>query len=126
VRYLLDSTLLIDHANGDAPAAALLGRLFEEGHELYTCDVVTCETLSRGTDEDRRHLRTLLDALEYVATSPEAARWAGEARRQRHLAGGRRALADALIAGVAHVLGATVVSRNRPDFERQGISVLTY
>jgi predicted nucleic acid-binding protein len=126
VRYLLDSTLLIDHANGDAPAAALLGRLFEEGHELYTCDVVTCETLSRGTDEDRRHLRTLLDALEYVATSPEAARWAGESRRQRHLAGERRALADALIAGIAHTLGATVVTRNRPDFERQGIAVLTY
>ena len=50
MRYLLDSTLLIDHANGDAPAAVLLNRLFEEGHELYTCDVVTCETLSRGTD----------------------------------------------------------------------------
>jgi hypothetical protein len=126
VRYLLDSTLLIDHANGDAPAAALLGRLFAEGHELYTCDVVTCETLSRGTDEDRRHLRTLLDALEYVATSPEAARWAGESRRERHLTGGRRALADALIAGTAHTLGATVVTRNRPDFERQGIGVLTY
>ena len=126
MRYLLDSTLLIDHANGDAPAAALLGRLFEEGHELYTCDVVTCETLSRGTDEDRRHLRTLLDALEYVATSPEAARWAGESRRQRHLAGERRALADALIAGIAHTLGASVATRNRPDFERQGIPLLTY
>lgn len=126
MRYLLDSTLLIDHANGDPPANALLMRLFEEGHELYTCDVVTCETLSRGTDDERRHLRNLLDALEYVATSPDAARWAGESRRQRHLAGGRRALADALIAGVAHGLPATIVTRNRPDFERQGIPVLTY
>jgi len=126
VRYLLDSTVLIDHTNGDEPAMALLARLFAEGHELFTCDVVTCETLSLGTDADRRHLRTLLDALDYVATSPEAARWAGESRRQRHLAGGRRALADALIAGVAHDLDATVVTRNRPDFERQGIAVLTY
>lgn len=126
MRYLLDSSLLIDHANGDGPATTLLGRLFEEGHELYTCDVVTCETLSRGTDEERRHLRTLLDALDYVATSPDAARWAGESRRQRRLAGGRRALADALIAGVAQALRATVVTRNRPDFERQGIAVLTY
>jgi len=126
VRYLLDSTVLIDHTNGDEPAMALLARLFAEGRELYTCDVVNCETLSLGTDADRRHLRTLLDALDYVATSPEAARWAGESRRQRHLAGGRRALADALIAGVAHDLDATVVTRNRPDFDRQGIAVLTY
>jgi predicted nucleic acid-binding protein len=35
-------------------------------------------------------------------------------------------LADALIGGVASVLDATVVTRNRPDFERQGIPVLTY
>ncbi len=125
-RYLLDSTLLIDHANGDRPAAALLHRLFEDGHELLTCDVVASEVLSRGTDADLAHLRTLLDALDYVATSPDAAQWAGESRRQRHLAGGRRALADALIAGVATDLGATVVTRNRPDFERQGIAVLTY
>ena len=126
MRYLLDSTLLIDHANGDRPAAELLQRLFDEGHELYTCDVVTCEVLSRGTDADVRHLRILLDALEYVATSPEAARTAGAARRQRYLAGQKRSLADALIGGVASTIAATVVTRNRPDFERQGIPVLTY
>jgi predicted nucleic acid-binding protein len=126
VRYVLDSTLLIDHANADAAASDLFRRLFEEGHELYTCDVVTCETLSRGDERQRQHLATLLDALDYVATSPGAARWAGESRRARHLAGGRRALADALIAGVATAMNAVVVTRNRPDFERQGIDVLSY
>jgi predicted nucleic acid-binding protein len=126
VRYLLDSTLLIDHANGDAPAGELLHRLFEEGHELLTCDVVTSEVLSLGTDADVRHLRTLLDALDYVATSPDAARWAGASRRAGHAARQKRSLADALIAGVAHAMDATVVTRNRPDFERQGVAVLTY
>jgi predicted nucleic acid-binding protein len=126
VRYLLDSTLLIDHANGDEPAAQLLHRLFDEGHELYTCDVVTCEVLSRGTDTDLHYIRVLLDALEYVATSPDAARLAGAARRMRHEAGQKRALADALIGGVAGTIGATVVTRNRPDFEREGVPVLTY
>jgi predicted nucleic acid-binding protein len=126
MRYLLDSTLLIDHANGDEPAAALLRRLFEEGHELYTCDVVTCEVLSSGSDPEIKHLRTLLEALDYVATPPVAAAWAGESRRQRHLAGSKRSLADSLIAGVAHAISDSVVTRNRPDFERQGIPVQTY
>jgi predicted nucleic acid-binding protein len=126
VRYLLDSTLLIDHANADLAAAETLGRLFAEGHELFTCDVVTCETLSQGSASDLRHLEALLDALEYVATSPTAARWAGAARLKRHRAGGKAGLGDSLIAGVAVELGATVVTRNRPDFERQGIPVLTY
>lgn len=126
MRYLLDSTLLIDHANRDAPAGELLRRLHSEPHELYTCDVVTCETLSQGDADHLRHLRTLLDALEYVTTSPQAARWAANSRLTRHRAGGKLGLGDSLIAGVAAELGATVVTRNRPDFERQGIEVLDY
>jgi len=126
MRYLLDSTLLIDHANRDEPASQLLDRLHSEPHELYTCDVVTCETLSQGDVGHLRHLRALLDALEYVATSPTAARWAAASRLKRHRAGGRLGLGDSLIAGVAAELGATVVTRNRPDFERQGVEVLTY
>ena len=126
MRYLLDSTLLIDHANLDEPAAALIGDLYSNANELYTCDVVTCETLSQGDASHLRHLGALLDALEYVATSPEAARWAAASRLTRHRAGGKLGLGDSLIAGVAAELGAIVVTRNRPDFERQGIEVLTY
>lgn len=126
MRYLLDSTLLIDHANRDAQAAEMLELLYSEAHELYTCDVVTCEVLSQGDASHLRHLRTLLQALEYVSTTPDAARWAANSRRQRHQAGGKLGLGDALIAAVAADLGATVVTRNRADFERQGISVLTY
>ena len=126
MRYLLDSTLLIDHANGDPAAITLLARLVGEGHDLITCDVVTCEVLSRGRSEDLRHLDALLASLEYISTTPDAARWAGASRRARNLAGGKRALGDALIAGIAADLQATVVTRNRPDFERQGIPVLDY
>lgn len=126
MRYLLDSTLLIDHANGDGPATTLIEQLFANAHELYTCDVVTCEVLSGGDETHRGHLRNLLDALEYVATTPKAAQWAGRSRLERRRAGGRRALADALIAGVAWQLDATIVTRNHVDFERQGVPVLVY
>jgi predicted nucleic acid-binding protein len=126
VRYLLDSTVLIDHANDDALAAELLERLFSGPHELYTCDIVTCETLSQGDPDHLRHLRVMLNALEYVATTPDAARWAANSRHKRHADGGKLGLGDSLIAGVAAELGAIVVTRNRPDFERQGIEVLSY
>lgn len=126
MRYLLDSTVLIDHANRDEPAAELLERLFSGPHELYTCDVVTCETLSQGDPDHLRHLRGLLNALEYVATTPDAARWAANSRHKRHRDGRKLGLGDSLIAGVAAELGAIVVTRNRPDFERQGIEVLSY
>ena len=126
MRYLLDTTLLIDHAVGDSRAIELLGQLFEDGHELFTCDVVSCEALSRGDADDLRHIATLLDALEYVSTSPSAARRAGGTRRERHAAGGKRALGDALIASVAAEIGAVIVTRNRRDFERVGVQILAY
>lgn len=126
MRYLLDTTLIVDHVNGHPPAMALLHRLYEEGAELYTCDVVVCEALSGGNEAHRRVVSGLLRALDYIATDPDVARAAGVARLRRHRSGGKLGLGDALIAAVARSLGATVVTRNRPDFERQGASVLAY
>lgn len=126
MRYLLDTTLVVDHAHGHEAAMALLHRLYEEGAELFTCDVVVCEALSGGSDEHRAVVSRLLEPLDYVAADPIAARQAGEARLRRHRSGGKLGLGDALIAAVAVGLGATVVTRNRPDFERQGALVLTY
>jgi predicted nucleic acid-binding protein len=126
VRYLLDTTLIVDHVNGHESAMALLHRLYEEGAEMFTCDVVVCEALSGGDDEQRGVISRLLGVLDYVATDPAAARAAGAARLERHRSGGRLGLGDALIAAVARGLDATVVTRNRPDFERQGASVLAY
>lgn len=126
MRYLLDTTLIVDHVNGHPPAMALLHRLYDEGADLFTCDVVVCEAMSGGDDEHRRVVSRLLRALDYVATDPDAARAAGAARLERHRSGAKLGLGDALIAAVARTLDATVVTRNRPDFERQGASVLAY
>jgi predicted nucleic acid-binding protein len=122
---ILDTTLLIDYANGRPGAGEALERLFAEGDDLLICDAVVAEALSRGSDAERRAISTLIDAVEYVATDPAAARWAGEARRRGDRASPRH-LGDALIAGVAWSFGATVVTRNPDDFVRMGVPVLAY
>jgi predicted nucleic acid-binding protein len=123
--YVLDTTLLIDHAADRPTAVALVRRLFEETGDLFTCDAVVAEACSRGTDEELAAIASMIAALEYVATHPDAARWAGEARRRSGRAS-PRTLGDALIAGVAWSLGATVVTRNPDDFVRMGVPVLAY
>ncbi len=124
--YVLDTTVLIDHAKGRSDGVKILARLFGETGVLYTCDVVTSESLSGGTAEERRLIGRLLDALEYIAIDPEAARWAGERRRQQRSAGRRAPLGDSLIAAMAWRISATVVTRNPSDFELFGVPVRSY
>lgn len=124
--YLLDTTVLIDHAKGRAAGVEVLERLFAETSDLYTCDVVTSEALSGGSPEERTLIARLLDALEYIAIDPEGARWAGDRRRSLRASGRRSPLSDALIAATAWRMDATVVTRNPADFERLGVPVLAY
>jgi predicted nucleic acid-binding protein len=125
MRYVLDTTLLIDHADGLPPAVALVHELFEEPNELFTCDAIVAEALSRGTDEHLATIMTMIDVLEYVSTAPDAALHAAESRRRRGQTS-HRTLGDALIGSVAWFLDATVITRNPDDFIAQGIPVLEY
>jgi predicted nucleic acid-binding protein len=125
MRYLLDTTVLIDHAQDRAGAPGLLRLLFEETDDLFVCDVVVTEALSKGPDEEMLVIGALIRSVDYVSTHPDAARWAGESRRRRR-ASGPRSLADSIIAGIAVHMDAIVVTRNPRDFEAQGVRVLGY
>lgn len=125
MRYLLDSTVLIDHGLGRFGATPLLHRLFGETGDLFTCDVVVAEALSGGTPEEIAAIENLVSALEYVSTAPDSARYAGSLRRRRGQTS-RRRLADSLVAATAWQLEATIVTRNPRDFEDAGVPVLAY
>jgi len=125
MRYLLDTTLLIDHSKGRPGAPELVESLFAESSDLLVCDIVVAEALTGGDAAQRRGIESLVRALEYVSTAADAAVWAAESRHRRR-AVGARSLADAIIAGVAWHQDAIVVTRNPQDFEVQGVRVLGY
>lgn len=121
----MDTTVAIDWALGYPGVKAVVERCFEETGLLYTCDVVTCEALSGGTDEERDVIRRFLAPLEFVALDPEGAAEAGELRRLAGRSGGR-SLGDALVAALAQRLGATVLTRNAADYAAYKVPVLGY
>ena len=125
MKYLLDTTLLIDHVHGRPEAIALVEWLFSQPNDLFTCDVIVAEALSRGDAAEVAAITALIDVLEYVSTSPDAARRAGDDRRRRNVTS-YRSLPDAIIAGVAWSLDLTVVTRSAKDFEKLSVPILAY
>lgn len=125
MQYLLDTTVLADHIDGQYGAPEVLQRLFEETGDIFVCDAGVAEATSKGSEAQIRAMDRLLTAFEYVSTSPKAARRAGDYRRLQGQTSHRR-LGDALIAAVAWSLGATVVTRNPGDFAGYGVPVLAY
>jgi len=125
MRYLIDTTLLIDHAKSRPGVDALVSSLFAEPNDLLICDVVVAEALSGGDERQLSTVRALISSLEYVSTHPEAAIRAGETRYRLGRTSAR-GLADSIIAGVAWSNDAVVVTRNPQDFEVQGVRVLGY
>lgn len=125
MRYLIDTTVLIDHATGRPGIDAVVASLFAEPNDLLVCDIVVAEALSGGDARQLATMRSLVRVLEYVATHPDSAIRAGETRRRLGRTSAR-GLGDALIAAVAWFNDATVVTRNPQDFEIQGVRVLAY
>ncbi len=122
-RYLLDTTVLVGHLRGRGEVSDLILRLLAGGNSLGICCVNVAE-IERGIrPKERRAAEALLERLEFLDTTMEAATRAG--RYQSELSRGGRTihLADALIAGTARAHGAEVVTDNVADFPMRDVRV---
>ncbi|HET9522047.1 MAG TPA: PIN domain-containing protein [Candidatus Limnocylindrales bacterium] len=126
MRYLLDTTFVIDHLRGDPDARRRLAQIVERGDEPFVCDVVACEAWAGAHDDLDRDLMGLLRFVEFVQAGPEQARRAGRWRADARRRGSTLSAPDALIAASAEALDATVLTRNLRDFALMPIPVETY
>ncbi len=126
MRYLLDTTFVIDHLRDDQAAVQRFERLFEFGEEGYVTDVVAAEAWTGAPGDRDRPLEALLSAVEYVTASPDDARMAGRLRARARASGRHLSLPDALIAATAMTLDAAVLTRNVHDFALTPVRVEKY
>jgi predicted nucleic acid-binding protein len=124
-RYLLDSSVLVRMVRTDGDKERDWFRQARvERHELGVCLLVTTELYRGAHPLERQELERLLGTLTYWPTERVDGVRAGSTRYDLARGGFQVSLPDSHIAAVAARVGATVVTRNRKDFERLGAALL--
>ena len=126
MRYVLDSTFLIDHLRSDAGAVARLERLYRAGDDPIVTSVTTTEVWAGRRIDGDPAIEAFLRYFEYVNAGPSTARLAGEWRAKAREVGLTLSAPDAIIAATAFDLGATVLTRNVRHFESTPVQIETY
>jgi predicted nucleic acid-binding protein len=117
LKYLLDSTLLIDHLNGVDQASEFL----EEHHEQSCISVITVNEVLTGSEpEEIEAHESILDQFPCQSIDLLTSKAAAALRRQY-----RWKLADAMQATLALRLGLKLVTRNTRDFDPKKYDFVT-
>lgn len=126
MRYVLDTTFVIDHLRSDPGAAEALERMLSDGDELLINEIVACEAWAGVRVPEMTRLRNLLAVPEFVQPGPDAAERAGRWRAEARSRGWTLSVTDALIAAAAEASDATILTRNERDFALTPVPVASY
>lgn len=123
MRYVLDSTVLIDYLRG-RPAVGRVADLLDRGDEPATT-AVNVEEIVRGIRSgETPAVEALMAGLIVLPITAPAAWRAGTWRREHAERGITLWQADCLIAATAAMEGAALVTGNPKDFPMPGIEVV--
>ena len=115
---IADTDVLIDFLSGAEPGASRVFHSIESG-ALQTTAITRFELLSGArTDRAEAGIRELLDVISTLPLDEPCADRAALVRRSLEKTGAAIGMADSLIAGIALVHNATLLTRNRKHFER--------
>ena len=109
-KYLIDSTILIDHLNGIARATEWLSRLDPE--EGMISVITRAEVLVKAADQ-WEEISVLLEEYTCLPIGPDEADIAAGFKRRYHIK-----LPDAFQAALAHNEDMTLVTRDVADFKK--------
>ena len=123
-KYILDSTVLIDHVRGRVGARRLLRGLQADGHHLGLCVVGVGELYSSLRPTEADTAVALVNNLEFYLSSVGIGMHAGQLRADLARQGITASITDMLIAATALAEAATVITANIRHFQVPGLNVL--
>ncbi|MBZ5545291.1 MAG: type II toxin-antitoxin system VapC family toxin [Acidobacteriia bacterium] len=113
---LLDTSVIIDVLRQRRGRRELLRSLLEQGYELACTAINVAEVYSGMRSEEAEATSEFIESLEFVAIGREAARRAGELRRDWQRKGRTLSLPDAFVAAVALNFNLALATDNVKDF----------
>ncbi len=122
-RLLLDTTFLIDVLNDRRGRADLMERLVLEQHTLGCCAINVSEIYVGLRAPEAERTEALLRQLAYVPIRWEAAKLAGELKREWARKGQTLSLTDTTIAAVCLTEGLSLITDNGNHFPMPGLSL---
>jgi predicted nucleic acid-binding protein len=123
MKFLLDTSVLIDVLRRRNHRRELLARLVREGHELSTSVLNVAELFAGMRPAEERETEAFLAALILHGLDAKSARLAGRLKSEWASKGRTLTLADAIIAAVALDRGCTLMTDNRKDFPMAGLEL---
>lgn len=120
---LLDTTFLIDVLNDRRGRADLMERLIVEQNTLACCAINVAEVYVGLRALEAQKTETLLRQLAYVPIRWEAAKLAGDLKRDWARKGKTLTLTDMTIAAVCLTESLTLVTDNRKHFPMPELSL---
>ena|SRR5947209_7825982 len=123
-RYLLDTDSLIDFSKGVEPATSLILGWIDGSDTVAVCPITVAEFFAGLTGEQALRWEPFVAALDYWDISVNASMRAGQAWYMLTLEGRAITTTDALLAALARVRRATLVTGNVKDFPMADVSLL--
>jgi predicted nucleic acid-binding protein len=124
VRYLLDTTVLIDASHYREPAFSWLADALGQPDEIGVCAVVIAEFFAGLRPDERPRWAAFVGRLTYWATTREMAQQAGIYQYEYARLGRAILTPDALIAATAAAVRATLVTDNARDFPMPDVAAI--
>ena len=115
-RWLIDTSVLIDHLRGVRSATQVLIDGRKHDHELWSSVVTRTEIITGMRANEKQATYDLFDLLRWQEVSEEIADRAGELAMQYHRSHSHMDLADYILAATAAELDAQLLTLNVRHF----------